>query len=333
MREHGDRQGWAGALDLAVNVKAGGMPRHVAAALAGVDVTRYPDDGEAREAVARRWGRRVEEAGVTAGASEAFWLLPRVLPARLAAVVHPAFTEPEAALRAAGVPVLRVLRREADGWRLDPSAVPDEADLVVVGNPNNPTGTLDEPATIASLARPGRTLVVDEAFMDYVADDGCSLAGRDDVPGLVVVRTVTKLWGIPGVRAGYVLADAATIAGLAACRQPWSVGAHAIAAIVACLADPDWARAEAARAGLDREDAAARLASLPTVTVVPSAGPFLLLRVPDGPAVRAALADRGIAVRAPTFPGLTPDHLRVAVRDHDATDRLVAALRAALHGP
>ena len=198
LREHGDRQGWAGALDLAVNVKAGGVPRHVAAALAGADVTRYPDDREAREAVARRWGRRVEEVGVTAGASEAFWLLPRVLPARLAAVVHPAFTEPEAALRAAGVPVVRVLRHEADGWRLDPSAVPDEADLVVVGNPNNPTGTLDEPATIASLARPGRTLVVDEAFMDYVADDGCSLAAATTCPGSWSSARSPSSGGSPG---------------------------------------------------------------------------------------------------------------------------------------
>ncbi len=84
--------------------------------------------------------------------------------------------------------------------------MPRDADLVVVGNPNNPTGSLDPAATVAGLARPGRVLVVDEAFMELTPDEAESLAGRRDLPGLVVVRSLTKLWGLAGLRAGYVLA-------------------------------------------------------------------------------------------------------------------------------
>ncbi|NEE06207.1 aminotransferase class I/II-fold pyridoxal phosphate-dependent enzyme, partial [Streptomyces sp. SID7499] len=101
-------------------------------------------------------------------AAEAFVLIARALPARRPVVVHPQFTEPEAALRAAGHGVGRVLLRAEDGFRLDPQTVPEEADLVVIGNPTNPTSVLHPAALLERLARPGRTLVVDEAFMDVV---------------------------------------------------------------------------------------------------------------------------------------------------------------------
>ncbi|CCA54780.1 L-threonine 3-O-phosphate decarboxylase [Streptomyces venezuelae ATCC 10712] len=107
-------------------------------------------------------------------------LLARALPVRRPVVVHPQFTEPEAALRDAGHEVGRVLLREEDGFRLDPASVPQDADLVVIGNPTNPTSVLHPAATIAALARPGRTLVVDEAFMDAVPGERESLAGRTD---------------------------------------------------------------------------------------------------------------------------------------------------------
>ena len=90
------------------------------------DLARYPSaahDAAARDAVAARHGRRPDEVLVLAGSAEGFALLPALRP-RLAAVVHPGFTEPEAALRAAGVPVVRVLTDAADGHRLRPDAVP-----------------------------------------------------------------------------------------------------------------------------------------------------------------------------------------------------------------
>ncbi len=95
-----------------------------------------------------------------------------------------------------------MLRRPDDGWALHPDEVPADADLVIVGNPNNPTGTLDDPDRVAALCRPGRVTVVDEAFVDFVADPTASSASRRDLPGLVVVRSVTKLWGWPGSAPG-----------------------------------------------------------------------------------------------------------------------------------
>lgn len=149
--------------------------------------------------------------------------------------MHPQFTEPEAALRAAGHEVGRVVLRPEDGFRLDPAAVPEDADLVVVGNPTNPTSVLHPAGVLEQLARPGRTLVVDEAFMDAVPGEREALCGREDVPGLVVLRSLTKTWGLAGLRIGYVLADPATLALLQEAQPLWPVSSPALAAAEACM--------------------------------------------------------------------------------------------------
>jgi histidinol-phosphate aminotransferase len=332
LRAHGDRMVPPGTLDLAVNVRldpgTGGPPRHLLAAMAAAldGAAAYPDPAPATAAVAARHGRPAGEVLLVAGAAEGFWLLAAAVNARLAAVVHPQFTEPEAALRANGIAVERVARPAAEGWALDPAAVPERADLVVVGNPNNPTGTLDDPERIAALCRPGRVTLVDEAFMDFVPDELASLAGRRELPGLVVARSVTKLWGLAGVRAGWLLGPPGLLARCAARRQPWPLTAPALAAITVCAGDDGFRRAVAAEVAAERAWLAGALRAIPGVAVADGAANFLLLRVPDGPRVHAELLDRGIALRPSTFPGLGPDHLRTTVRDRAASSALVGAL-------
>jgi histidinol-phosphate aminotransferase len=341
LRHHGDVDAEPGLLDFAVNVRAERPPEWLRARLvASLDrLGRYPsaaDDLAARRAAAARHGRRPDEVLVLAGAAEGFALLPALRP-RSAAVLHPGFTEPEVALRAAGVPVHRVLTDAADGHRLDPAAVPEHADLVVLGNPTNPTSALHPAAAVRALGRPGRVLVVDEAFADAVPGEPESLAAAADVPGLLVLRSLTKTWALAGLRAGYALAEPALLARLAAHRPPWPVGTPSLEAVRACCEPAAVAEAGAAAAELvaHREWLVEALAPVPGVQVAgPAAAPFLLLRVPDGPAVRARLRAAGIAVRrADTFPGLTRDHLRVAVRPPEQARLLVAALAAALTAP
>jgi histidinol-phosphate aminotransferase len=333
LRFHGDTVAGPGQLDFAVNIVPEVPPEWLLVALRdGLSrAAAYPDEGPATTALAARHGRPAEEVVLLNGAAEAFWLLAQVLRPQLAVVVAPSFTEPEAALQATGQRVQHVWR-DPDSFPLDPAAVPAEADLVVTGNPNNPTGTLDPAATLAGLARPGRVLVVDEAFMEFTAGEAETLAGRRDLPGLVLVRSLTKLWGLAGIRAGYLLAPPALASALRAARQPWAVNTLACAALAA-WADQgaDHAAHRVRRLATSRERLAAALTALPGVRVWPSAANFLLLQVTDGPAVLAGLAARGIAVRpCHSFPGLTSNHLRVAVRDPADNQRLVDALGEAL---
>jgi len=333
LRHHGDAELAPGLVDLAVNVRADAPPGWLRAVLhAAVDASAaYPDPTPARSAVAAAHGRPVEEVLLTAGAAETFVLVARALQPRLAAVVHPSFTEPEAALRAAGHPVTRVVL-PAGGWRLDPGLVPEDADLVVLGNPTNPTSVLHPAGVVAALARPGRVLVVDEAFADTVAGEPESLAGRRDLPGLLVVRSLTKTWGLAGLRVGYALGAAPLVARLAEQQPCWPVSTPALAALVACTSPGARAEADAAAGDLDRRRTVL-LESLPPSVVVEGQprSSFVLLRVPDGLRIREELRRRGWAVRrGDTFPGLTPDHLRVAVREPAVSRAFAAALTQVL---
>src|SRR6266511_2928545 len=243
-------------------------------------------------------------------------------------------SELEAALRRAAYPVDRVLLTEADGFRLDPAAVPTDADLVVIGNPTNPTSVLHPAATVAALACPGRVLVVDEAFADTVPGEPASLSAQGDLSGVVVVRSFTKTWGLAGLRIGYALGPADLIARLAAVCPPWTVSTPALAAAVACAGPVAVAaeRAIAERLAGERAYLMARLSTVDGVVVAGQpASSFVLIRVPDGAATHAALRGRGFAVRrGATFPGLGPDYLRLAVRNTATTDAFVAAFAAVL---
>ncbi|MDH6113448.1 histidinol-phosphate aminotransferase [Kitasatospora sp. MAP12-15] len=338
LRHHGDAEvRAAGLVDLAVNVRTGTPPDWLRERIARTltDLAAYPEQSAARAAVAARHGRPVEEVLLTSGAAEAFVLLARTLRPRHAVVVHPQFTEPEAALRDAGHTVDRVLLSPADGFRLSPGAVPEEADLVVIGNPTNPTSILHPAAALAELAREGRTLVVDEAFMDTVPGERESLASWHPLPGRVVVlRSLTKTWGLAGLRIGYVLGPAELIAELGRAQPLWPVSTPALAAAELCSAPAALAEAEAAAelCGEQRAHLLKGLAAFPAVRVhgEPAAS-FVLIELPDAARVRVRLRAAGFAVRrGDTFPGLGPDWLRIAVRDSATTDRFLAALERVL---
>ena len=333
LRWHGDAEVGEGLVDLAVNVSDEPRPRWLTDALTTSldDASAYPDASGAERVVGLRHVRPATEVLATAGAAEAFGLVARLPPWRRPVVVHPQFTEPDVALTTAGHTVTHVVTSPDDDFALDPALVPSDADLVVVGNPTNPTGALHPEATLRALLAPGRLVVVDEAFMDSVPGERGSVASLR-LPGLLVVRSLTKLWGIPGVRAGYVLGDAGTIAELRALQTPWSVSAAAIAALRACstaeaLAE---AAARADRTVQHRRVLVDGLAEL-GIETVPSAGPFVLAR--PGAGTHEVLRTAGFATRrADTFPGLDDTWLRLAVRRPQTSRRLLGALRLVREG-
>lgn len=335
LSHHGDLDIVPGLVDLAVNVRSGGTPGWLAERIRGTDLAAYPDRREAVAAVAARHGRAADEVLLTAGAAEAFVLLARVLRPRRAVVVHPQFTEPEAALRAAGHDVDRVIL--PDPFLLDPELVPDDADLVFVGNPTNPTSVAHPRDAMLGLVRPGRLVVADEAFADCLPGERESVAGHGELTGLVVIRSLTKTWGLAGLRVGYLLAAPDIIRLLKPAQPLWAVSTPALAATVATASPAalreagEWALALAAeRAHLLRRLGDVAAAGDGQLRVVPgAAASFVLLdtRVAD---IRARLLGRGFAVRrGETFPGLGPGWIRVAVRDCETSDRFAEALAVA----
>lgn len=345
---HGDVAARGARVDFAVNVR-GATPRWLADGLVPHlgDLAAYPDpalDRRVRELIGARHGRPADEVLLLAGVAEGFSLLPELT--RRPAIVHPQFTEPEAALRAAGIAVARVVLREP--WDLaqiregaapgaGAASIPDDADMLIVGNPTNPTSVLHSREDVLALLRPGRLLVVDEAFMDVVADgprrDSEVAPVRDE--RLLVFRSLTKTWALAGLRCGYALGAPDVLARLARRRPAWPVGTLQLRAmeLVAThgmddgMGSADPADPHGGPLGEERRaiasESSAMVAALEAAgwRVHPAAGPFVLARPPvdGGPTaveeVRLRLADRGIAVRrCDTFPGLDAGRWRLAVR-------------------
>lgn len=328
LRHHGDLEALPGLVDLAVNVRADTPPEWLARRLRAVDLASYPNQDGAVKAVAERHGRNPDEVLLTAGAAEAFVLIARALTPARPAVIHPQFTEPELALHAAGADVRRVVL--APPFTLDTDAVPADADLVVLGNPTNPTSVLHPRQSIRSLRRPGRLIVVDEAFADCVPGEPESLAADADV---LVVRSLTKTWGLAGVRAGYLLGPAEVIDRLRRAQPPWPVNSLALEACIACSTPAAVAEARtwAEQLAAVRADLAMRLAALSGVSVVGDARASFLLVRSELARVREPLRELGFAVRrGDTFPGLDAHWFRVAVRDRATSAAFVRALEETL---
>lgn len=310
-----------GMLDFAVNVRRAQPPSWLMQELSArlPDLARYPSAAgvlTAQEAVAARHGRARDEVLPLAGAAEGFALLSNLRPRR-AAIIAPSFTEPEAALSAAGIPVHHVVLQPP--FTLDAASlatmVPDDADLVVIGNPTNPTAVLHTREQVLALRRPGRIVVVDEAFADSIPGEPHSLAG-DALPDVLVLRSLTKTWGLAGLRVGYALGSPGLLARLTAQRAHWPVGTLQLAAIAACCTEQAVAEAaaDAARSVAMR---AAMVAGLESVglDVVDGRAPFVLFVSPDADRIRKRLRDKAIAVRrCDTFVGLDERYLRAAVR-------------------
>ena len=206
-------------------------------------------------------------------------------------------------------------------------ADPADHALAVVCNPNNPTGAAYDDAALRSFAErcrvAGTPLLVDEAFLGFT--ERPSLAGTD---GVVVARSLTKLFGLPGLRAGFAVATGEMGAALANARRPWNVGAPALATGSHCMQSTEFIEDTRERVTVERRRLRESLGS--RFDVHPSSAPFLLLdaghldRTVD--AILAHAREHGLALRdARTFRGLD-SHVRVAVRDPDENDRLLEVL-------
>ncbi|MFB6096546.1 MAG: threonine-phosphate decarboxylase CobD [Haloferacaceae archaeon] len=216
----------------------------------------------------------------------------------------------------------------------DPDFVPHdevlEADpaghaLAVVCTPNNPTGDLADPEALRAFADrcrdAGTTLLVDEAFLDFT--DAPSMAGE---PGVVVARSLTKVFGLPGLRAGFAVATGEHRERLRRAGQPWDLATPAALVGEHCLRQEAFVRRTRERVAAERERVREALAG--RFEVRPSDAPFLLLDVGERSVegVVEGAREAGVVVRdATTFRGLD-NHVRVAIKRPAENDRLLDAL-------
>jgi threonine-phosphate decarboxylase len=309
-------------------------------------VNHYPDPDctTLRAALSRRYRLPAELFVIGNGSAELIHLIPgffRRSPATGDAavlVVGPTFSEYARAMRHHGISVVELY---ADRKRDYAPSIPDvirelkreSLGAVILCNPNSPTGRAVPAAAIRELLHAAASrqvwVIVDETFAEYAARYSV-IRQVIQFPRLIVLRSFTKFYALPGLRIGYAVASREVARELSLSQAPWSVNTLAQAAAFAALGDTQFAKRSLRFMTRERARLSACLRAMPGLKVYPSSVNFLLLEVPGhANAAVTALRRHGVLVRdCSAIPGLTPATIRVAVRSSAENDRLVEVLQA-----
>ncbi len=325
-------------IDFSVNLSPIGPPRGVAAAIAAADLTSYPDPLSTTlvTALSQRLDMPPECIMVGNGSTELIHLVTRVFvrSGQRPIVLAPTFGEYAVATDLAGGTVYPWQAQAHRGFRWNLKNKPDvlrrvSPPLVFLCNPNNPTGVYvdhDDVRTLANALISG-PLLLDEAYIGFLEEPWSSLdltrKGR-----VVVVRSMTKDYGLAGLRLGYLVAHPDVVGAVRRLQPAWSVNSVAQAAGLAALDDQEYLprmRAAVAEGKRVLVDGLRRL----DLVIHEGTVNFVLVEVPDAAALRTALLRRGFAVRDCTSFGL-PKHIRIGVRNADECSLLIEALELEL---
>ena len=322
-------------LDLSDNTSLYGAPPAALRALRDADpdtLARYPSAraDDLRAALAMRLGAHPDQITTGCGSDDVLDSAMRALaaPGERIAFADPTFSMvPDLArrnrLEAVPVPLTRGFDLDADGL------LATGAGLIYLCSPNNPTGTLASPAALTRvLDRAPGVVVLDQAYAEFAASRPDP--GLWKRPSCLVVRTLSKAFGLAGLRVGYGIGHPTLVARVEEARGPYKVGAAAERAAVAALSeDMGWVEKRVAEARHDRARLVAELSAI-GITPLPSAANFVLVPVPDAAVAAGRMRRAGVLVRA--FPRLTGigDALRITVAPGAAVVAAVAALREAL---
>ena len=336
-----------GVLDFSASLNPLGPPPqalaayHAAAALIARYPSPYPDNLAAL--LGQRHRVAPDNVVVGNGSTQLIHLLARALRPRRPFVAIPAFSEFANALIVAGVAPSAILASRGRGFAIEKAqaerALEQGADAIFVGRPNSPTGTMlslgDAAEIAARCSSHGCWCVFDEAFIDFAGEEHSAIRLAAEDSRVIVLRSLTKMFAIPGLRLGYLVAVPDVARRLREAVEPWSINVVAERVGAACLeVAADFAARSRTLIETERAHLARALASIEAIHAFPSSANFLMLEVAEnGRATSFAphMLSRGIAVRdLRELPGCGPGMYRVAVRLREENEQLIAAARTYL---
>ncbi len=349
MRRHGFAR--HEVLDFSVDVNPLGFPPVVRSAITDhlEDIRCYPDPEarEFRDAVAAEHGIAAEAVLPGNGVAELISLVAQARPGATTVIIVPAFGEYAWAMAQGGATIRSAPTAEAAGFQLhladhDWAKLLQGAGVVFLCNPNNPTGAAATREAVLELARrcraAGAWLVVDEAFVEFAEyPNALSVVGdASRLEQVIVLRSLTKLFAIPGLRVGYLVAAPAIVERLRALQPAWPLNTFAAVVGTQVLQQSAYVAQSRRLIATLRDELAQLLGAVPGVRVFPSATNFLLCKLLDPAVASSELCDRlaaqGVLLRScDSFTGLEPGRfIRVAVRTREDHRRLVGALQQVL---
>jgi threonine-phosphate decarboxylase len=333
-----------GVLDFSASLNPLGPPPqalaafHEAAAIIARYPPPYPDDLATR--LARRHRVPSDNVVVGNGSTQLIHLLARTLCPRRPFVAIPTFSEIANALIITGAPPLALPTRRERGFAIEieqaERALEQDADAIFLGRPNSPTGAMLSNVDVAEIAarcsRRGCWCVFDEAFIDFAGEEHSAIRLVADNPHVLVLRSLTKMFAIPGLRLGYLLAGRDVALRMREAIEPWSVNVVAERVGHACLdVAEEFAPKSRALIATERAHLFCALNSIEGIRANVSSANFLMLEAQErGRDLGFAryMLSRGIALRdLRELPGCDAGMYRVAVRLREENEQLIAAAR------
>lgn len=328
-------------LDFSANINPEGPPLAVLSCLRASlnnlsTLANYPDldEMELRQSFARYAGIRSENVAVANGFVPLLEAALRILAIQTCLVPMPAFVEYRRVLERSRVEIVPLELESGSGFNYETrDLLSGSHDAVLLANPQNPSGALCSRDTLLRITREAVErniyILVDEAFIDYCPEN--SLAREvDRLPNLLVFRSVTKFFGIAGLRVAYVSANPELCKQLQETIAPWSVTTLASLAARAAVRDEAYARRTIVLNNERRDHIQPAIRKL-GIHVYPSAANFLLLRLPGSIDCQEfwerLIREHHIVLRnCANYEALSDRHFRVAVRTCIENGRLIEAL-------
>ncbi|XZE34764.1 5,6-dimethylbenzimidazole synthase [Pirellulaceae bacterium SH501] len=326
-------------IDFSSNILPQGPSPKVQFATRNCNLAAYPDrySTQLRNVIAANLGIQAVRVLVGNGSSELIHLVARTLihPGENVLVVGPTFSEYERVSHLAAANLICWRACEVDGFAVDHVQIAEQLrknnfQVVWLCNPNNPTGQIVEREAILQWIRDNRStvFVVDESYIEFSSQsEKLSLCAFDE-PNLIVLRSMTKSFGMAGVRLGYAVLSESNCRLLCRHRVPWSVGSIAQAAGVAALQDHAYYQRAISDTIAEKNKLVSQLATI-GLESVESQTNYFLLPFTDAHRVRSLLLTKGFVVRDCTSFGL-PNYIRIAALEAHHNRRLVRAFATIL---
>lgn len=327
-------------IDFSENVHPLGPPAFITKQWADMFplIGSYPDpDGEPfRTSVAQFHHVDVDQVATGNGAAEVFTWLARRYRNQQVVLIEPAFSEYRQTLEAEHVKIQTIQLQPETGWTLTLESIQTTisgCSALYICNPHNPTGVLIHIEKLQHIAKTclehGCELVLDEAFIDFVDEEASFIPFLNEFPNVIIVRSMTKMYAIPGLRLGYVVSQKKTITELKKGAAHWNVNALSAAIGAGCLNQSDY-RNKVIKAATTEREKMQQFLALHHCETTHSAVNFLSFKLPESknaPAFFTDLLKKGIVLRhTESFQGMNGQWFRIGMKSPSNMGKLREAI-------
>lgn len=340
---------WKEIIDFSANINPLGMPKRVKDSIKGnlEEIEKYPDISyyELREAISEYENKKLGGINIVLrdnlilgnGAAEVIYSVVRAISPNKTMIISPTFSEYEKAVLSISKDIVRYNLKEEDNFSLTDSileAINDDIDMIFICNPNNPTGSIVSKELIINILKRSKLtktfVVVDESFLDFINDDLSMISYIDKYTNLIIIKSLTKFFALPGLRIGYGLSKNIELCEVSSKMTPaWNVNTLADISARECLKDKKYIAETIDLMEKERNYLYNEIRKVNYLKVYEPSVNFIFFKTNISIDLKKELLKRNILIRScSNYNGLDEKYFRIAVRGHEENIKIINALNS-----